>query len=215
MSDTNTGNTEQKSERSNLLAWVGSLAALIAAIGGLATLVENLHSAGLIGSKAPIASSSSPSVEFKPSSSLQEKSTSTNINNSGALGNQQFSGELKVDADNPLGTRFANEQSSPQTYMFYATGEWTYNGQLDLRHSADGHSSYPNASDRYRLKGFPEGALIVEKEDGTYKFIGSIGELTLAPGEFVLFTINDIENGESFGDNGGSLTVRWSCKTCK
>jgi hypothetical protein len=185
MSDNNTTDTEKKSERSSLLGWLGGLAALITAVGGLAALVQSLHSAGLIGSKS--------------------------LETSGV---QQVDDEFKVDAKSHQGHRFQNTQPSTETYEFSASGRWTYKNTLpDQPHGPEGYPIL--ATDNYYLPGYKEGALIVRRENGSYEFIGSRAELTLVSGETVFFIINDTKDGWSYGDNEGTLTVEWNCRTCQ
>jgi hypothetical protein len=191
MSDDNTTDTEKKSKQSSLLTWIASFTALIVAIGGLAASFQSLSSFLLPSKpKPPIASQCSTNSQKSP---------------------------IIVNATSRQGSCFQNTHFFTQTYEFFADGEWSHHP--NTTNDAGGHPNLKYATSNYRLPNYPEGALIVRRDDEKYEFIGTETELELKRGEKVFFTINDdtTEGSEfdRFRDNKGSLKVDWNCKTCE
>jgi len=213
---------EKPGQKSNIIKIIISIGVFLGAVAAVTTPLANIVKDGstiweklLPITKVP--GITEPSVSSQPGTTPSD--SSSDGFNPGTLENQSVTGTIEVKADSPQGTLFINRRSSTEKYDFFAKGQWSYNKQLELLNGPGGHPRYTEASKSYKLPKYPEGALIIRKQDGSYQWIGTQAELTLKPGEKVFFTINDATDGasdsDSYSDNGGTLRVEWSCGTCQ
>jgi hypothetical protein len=119
-------------------------------------------------------------------------------------------GNFQVSARDPFGctSTFINQFSNPITVNFSSTGTWSYFPGRTV--TGDGDSSelcylYGNCP----VSWAPAGGLVLGRTGGNYQWVGSSQDVDLAPGEAVIFLINDA--GTGFGDNAGTLNIAYYC----
>jgi hypothetical protein len=117
----------------------------------------------------------------------------------------QESGTFTVDARSDPGATFQNGSSGEVTFEFIAKGEWSF--------AADAGMLGPSGADapagpNYLLPKARSFGMVAKLDDGNVEFAGDRYRARLKPKESISFSMNDVSG--SFGDNRGSLTVRWS-----
>lgn len=111
---------------------------------------------------------------------------------------------LKVCANNKAGVPFYAENAQ---YAFQASGSWKGKGGKDI-YSANG--SLRTAKDPNSLIApyYPPGALLLQRGNGSYEFIGTSRIVSLKKQELVRLVFNDYLR--AYGDNKGCLQVEIS-----
>lgn len=116
-------------------------------------------------------------------------------------------GRFNVSASARNGVLYRNYSNSQREIGFSGSGRWTYHPRQGY-HGPGGHPRH-DAGGNFMLPGRPAGGLIALPADGGgFRWVGDDRlDLVLGPYATVKFFCNDAYNG--FGDNRGSVTVRW------
>lgn len=118
--------------------------------------------------------------------------------------------ELRVRADDPVGTRFRNPEASRAKCEMKAYGTWSVAIDSHSVVDADGYYWLGDCREACMTSSAPGGALIMRRGNA-YSAAGRSATFDLEPGEEVHFLMNDLATGTAYRDNEGVLSLAITC----
>lgn len=113
-------------------------------------------------------------------------------------------GVFTVEAKSNPGVTFQNGPDVA-TFEFEAKGQWSFAVNAGVLGPGGGDAP---AGPEYLLPGSRSFALVAARDNGSVEFAGDRYEVRLNPKEVIAFSMNEVPG--CFGDNRGSLTVKWA-----